>query len=130
MRVGGRGGAEAADVLLPLDLALVGAQRVEQRVLVLEVERALGDDRRELEQLAGLKAPLGGVEGRLHPLGRQIAGALGVVAVERPVDGLHLLGAGRRLLLALERARRRAAAVGVALERRRRRRRRRRGRSG
>ena len=76
VRVGGGGGAETADVLLPLDLALVGAERVEERVLVLEVERALGDDRRELEQLAGLKAPLGGVEGRLHPLRRQVAGAL------------------------------------------------------
>ena len=87
VRVGGRGGAEAADVLLPLDLALVGAERVEERVLVLEVEGAPGDDRRELEQLAGLEAPLGGVEGRLAPAwsaGSGCAGRRSRRAASRP----------------------------------------------
>ena len=117
VRVGRRRRPEGADLLLPLDLARVGAQRVKERVLVLEVEGAVGDDRRELEQLAGLEAPFGGVERRLDPLGRQIPAALLVVAVDRPVDSLHLLGVRGRLLVVLERARRRAALVGIPLQR-------------
>src|ERR671935_68340 len=64
VRIGGRGGAKGADLALPHHVPLVGAERVDDGVLVQEVERPLDHDRLELEQLAGLEAPQRGSERR------------------------------------------------------------------
>jgi hypothetical protein len=87
--IGGGGGVEAADAAFPQHLARVRVQREGGAAVVDRVERAVGVDRRELEQRP-LRVVPEQAEGRLDPLRRQVAGAGRVEAEHRPVDGLRL----------------------------------------
>ena len=94
--VGRRGGVEAADPPFPESCAGLRVEGEGEAGVVDRVEDAADVDRRELEQRALGVAPEF-AEGRLDPARGQVAGALRVQPVHRPVD--------RRLRLTVARLR-------------------------
>ena len=96
LEVGRRRSVQGCELLLPDHLPGLRGQADVDAVVVDEVEAAVDDDRRELDQLVALPLP-DLPEGRPNPRRVEELAASDVVAVARPVDGLGRL---RLLLLA------------------------------
>src|SRR4029077_532335 len=89
--VGRGGGVQAGHLALPTSLARLALDREGQAVVVDPEELVVNQDRRVLEQVPALEAPAN-LEGRLDAGSVEIAGALLIQPVHRPVGG-----AGHRL---------------------------------
>ena len=101
-----RRGGQVADLRLPADPARQAADLVERAVVLLHVQRAPAQHRRELDELAAGHAPLRHERRAQGHLQRQVARARLVVAELRPGEAvIHRMLGGFRLALGARRLR-------------------------